>query len=50
LLIKDKQAAGATFEDTEVLARFAGLRPDFFREDNNYNRFLERAMGVSGEL
>jgi hypothetical protein len=41
--------SGATFEDAEVLAKYAGLRPDHFREDNDYNRFLERAMGL-GEL
>jgi hypothetical protein len=50
LLIKDKQAAGTTYEDAEVLAKFAGLRPDFFREDNDYSRFVQRAMVVPGEL
>jgi hypothetical protein len=50
LLIKDKQAAGATFEDAEVLAKFAGLRLDPDHKNNNYNAFIDRAMGVSGEL
>ena len=45
LLIKDKVAAGATFEDAETLAKYAGLRPDFLREDNDYNRFISGAMG-----
>lgn len=45
LLIKDKVAAGATFEDAETMAKYAGLRPDFLREDNDYNRFISGAMG-----
>jgi hypothetical protein len=44
LLIADKQAAGATFEDAETLARYAGLQPDPLREDNGCNRFVEEAM------
>ena len=47
LLIKDKEAAGATYEDAETLAKYRGLRPDLQREDNEYNRFVDKA--VSGE-
>ena len=49
LLIKDKVAAGATFEDAEVLAKFAGLRPDHLRESNPHDEYVRRAMGL-GEL
>jgi hypothetical protein len=47
LLIPEKIAAKATYEDAETLAKFAGLRPDYFRDDNDYNRYPDRAMGVS---
>jgi hypothetical protein len=44
LLIKDKAASGATFDDAETLAKYAGLRPDRLREDNDFNRFVGEAM------
>jgi hypothetical protein len=44
LSIKDKKMRGAIFEDAELLAKFEGLRPDFAREDNEYNRFITKAM------
>jgi hypothetical protein len=44
LLIKDKQGSGATAEDAETLATYAGLRPDFAREDNEHSRFVRDAM------
>jgi hypothetical protein len=47
LLMKEKAAKGATFKDAVELAEIAGLRPDFMREDNDYNRFIQGAMGVS---
>ena len=47
LLMKEKVAQGATFKDATELAELAGLRPDFLREDNDYNRFVQGAMGVS---
>lgn len=44
LLIGDKEASGTTFEDAELLAKYAGLRPDPTRDDNPYNRFVREAM------
>lgn len=45
LLIKEKHGSGATAEDAETLAKYAGLRPDFAREDNEHSRFVRDAMG-----
>lgn len=44
LLIKEKEASGATYEDAETLAKYAGLRPDHLREDNDYDNFIFDAM------
>jgi hypothetical protein len=44
LLIKDKEAAGATYEDAETIAMYAGLRPDTLREDNDWNSFIAASM------
>lgn len=33
-LMEHKEAAGATFEDAELLAKYAGLRSDHLREKN----------------
>lgn len=44
LLIEEKDAAGALYDDAVLLAKFAGLRPDPTREDNDFNRFISRAM------
>jgi hypothetical protein len=41
LLIKDKVAEGATFEDAKKLAGYAGLA----RGPNGFNDFVQRAMG-----
>ena len=40
LLIKDKRASGATFEDAETLAQYAGLQPDTV----GFNDFVADAM------
>jgi hypothetical protein len=45
LLIKDKMASGATYEDAELLAKYAGLRPDPTRDGCDYNVFVREAMG-----
>ena len=34
----------ASYEDAVTLARYAGLRPDYLREDNAYNAFIEECM------
>jgi len=44
LLIEDKVASGATYEDAELLAKYAGLRPDPTRERSPYNEFVREAM------
>lgn len=44
LLIKDKHAHGALFDDAELLAKYRGLRPDPTREDNDFNGFVKAAM------
>jgi hypothetical protein len=44
LLIKDKVASGATYEDAELLAKYAGLRPDPTRDGCDYNVFVREAM------
>jgi hypothetical protein len=41
LLIKDKQAQGATFDDAEILATYARLQ----RGSNKFNDFVDAAMG-----
>ena len=41
LLIKDKRASGATFEDAETLAQYAGLQPSTV----GFNDFVSEAMG-----
>jgi hypothetical protein len=47
--MREKKAAGAILEDAELLAKFAGLRPDRGRSANKYEEFLQGAMGL-GEL
>lgn len=46
LSIADKEASGALYHDAVELAELAGLRPDFLRDDNPYNSFIDRAMGT----
>jgi hypothetical protein len=41
--------SGALFDDAVVLARLAGLRPDFTRGENPYNAFIDTAMGTTLE-
>lgn len=48
LLIEDKEASGALYDDAVTLAKHAGLRPDFLHEDNPYNTFVDQAMGYRG--
>jgi hypothetical protein len=38
LLISEREGKGTTFEDAQTLAKYAGLRPDQLREDNDYHR------------
>jgi hypothetical protein len=45
LLMPEREASGATFEDAETLALYAGLRPDPLRQDNPYSEFVRAAMG-----
>jgi hypothetical protein len=45
LLIKDKQAAGATFEDAENPGKVFRLAPGLLPRRRRYN-FLQRAMGL----
>jgi hypothetical protein len=45
-LIEDREASGALFDDAVTLAQLAGFRPDFSREENPYNAFIDRAMGT----
>lgn len=47
LSIEDKIPQKALFEDAELLARNAGLRPDPLREDNAFNRYIDNAMGTA---
>lgn len=44
LLIEDREASGALYDDAVTLAQHAGLRPDFLREDNAFNTFVDEAM------
>lgn len=44
LLMKSKFAKNANFKDAELIARNSGLKPDFLREDNEYNKFIKDAM------
>jgi hypothetical protein len=44
LLISDKRPSHVLHEDAKTLAENAGLRPDFLREDNEYNKFIDRVM------
>jgi hypothetical protein len=44
LTIPQKRACRALFDDAEVLARDAGLRPDPLRAENDYNDFIAKAM------
>lgn len=37
-------ACKSSYEDAVTLARYAGLRPDFLREDNAYNAFIEACI------
>lgn len=46
LLIEDREASGALFDDAVVLAQLAGLRPDPSHDDNPYNRFIDQAMSA----
>jgi hypothetical protein len=46
---KGQGGEGATFKDAQTLARYAGLRPDQFREDNDFNRYVAEAMLVRQE-
>lgn len=42
LLLEEKEGSGTTYEDAVELAKYKGLRPDLAREDNDYNRFIDR--------
>lgn len=44
LLIEDRIAAGALYDDAVKLAQHAGLRPDYSRDDNDFNAFVAQAM------
>lgn len=44
LLMEHKEASGALYDDAVTLAKHAGLRPDFLRDDNDYNHFIDDAM------
>jgi hypothetical protein len=46
LLIEDRVASGALFDDAVTLAQLAGLRPDLSRDENPYNRFIDEAMST----
>jgi hypothetical protein len=45
LLFKEKVGRGTTYQDAEELARYAGLRPNTLREDNDYNAYIRERMG-----
>jgi hypothetical protein len=45
LTVPEQYGAGCTYDDAVVLAKRAGLVPDFSREDNPYNRFIREAVG-----
>jgi len=45
LTIPQQFGAGCTYDDAVVLAKRAGLVPDYSREDNPYNRFIREAVG-----
>jgi hypothetical protein len=45
--VKDKTMHGVLYKDAVELAENAGLRPDFLRDDNAYNSFLDEAMDDS---
>jgi hypothetical protein len=47
LTIPKRIPSCALYDDAELLAKYAGLRPDPTREDNPYNRFVNEAMGVA---
>lgn len=44
LLIEDKAVSGALYDDAMTLAKHAGLHPDPLREDNPFNKAIEKAM------
>jgi len=44
LLIKDKVASRTTYEDAQTLALYEGHNPDPLREDNEYNKFIQRSI------
>lgn len=44
LLVKDKHASGALYDDAVLLAKYQGLQPDPTREANPYNEFIQAAM------
>jgi hypothetical protein len=43
LLIKDKVLGGTLYDDALILAKYAGLQPDFLRADNPFQRFVDEA-------
>jgi hypothetical protein len=45
LTIPEQYGSGCTYDDAVVLAKRAGLVPDYSREDNPYNRFIREAVG-----
>jgi hypothetical protein len=44
MLIPDKTPAGALYDDAALLAKFAHLRPDPTRTDNDYEKYIREAM------
>ena len=40
-------ACHTSYDDAVTLAKYAGLRPDYLREDNPYNAFIEECMSAS---
>lgn len=44
LLMKTKIGRACTVEDAKTLASYAGLVPDFTREENEYNRFIKERI------
>lgn len=42
--IEDKEGRGCVYKDAVALASYAGLVPDFTRDDSPYNRFIREAM------
>lgn len=44
LLMEDIEPCGTLYDDAVTLAKRAGLRPDYTKDDNPYNNFIDRAM------